>query len=209
MSSQIPPTQFTGKTWIFVVQALVFGGFAGFSLLLGPLFLLGILERADGKPGTEAGVALTIMGVPFLLIAALAIFNIIARRRPILRICREGLAVNMIGSSSLDGTPLLPSLVRVAWLIVSLQGFRQQILLAPWESLRGAGVSGLPMARSLTIAGAMFHAADIHFAQPDQAADQIVFPEVAVNEPLDRIATTVNAYFRNAEFRDRLPSWDA
>lgn len=201
------PTQFSGKTWIFIVQALVFGGLGVFSLVMGPLFLFGIMTRADGRPGTDAGIALTILSIPFLLVFALALFNVVARRRPILRVCREGLELNMIGSSSLDGIPLIPGLIRVAWLIISFKGFKQQIVRAPWKSLRHVEVSGPPMAHTLTIVASILQPPIAQRNSWPPIANQIAFREVAFDAPLDQIADTINAYSQNIESHNHLPSW--
>lgn len=81
----------------------------------------------------------------------LAWFNVHACRKPLLRICEEGIEVNIIGASSLDGVLLIPSLIRVAWLVLSLQGFKKQIGWIPWELFHNVEVAGLPMMRSLVI----------------------------------------------------------
>ncbi len=205
MSYHTPATEFTGKTWIFVVQACVFGGLASFSLILRPLFLFEVMKDARGQPAPDAGVALTITSVPLALVFALAVFNIVARRRPLLRVCREGLAINMIGSSSLDGIPLVPTLVRVAWLIVSFQGFREQVLFAPWISLHSVKISGLPMVRKLTIAGEMYRSPRIELAEP--FANQVVFDESAFAVPLEQVVATINEFGQQAGLRDGLRSW--
>ncbi len=207
MSYSPAATQFAGKIWIFVVQALVCGGLAVFSLLLGPLFLFEIMKDARGQPATDAGVALTVMSIPFLLVFALAVFNLVARRRPVVRLCRQGLAINMIGSSTLDGTPLIPGAIRVAWLVVSLQGFRQQMVMAPWESLRGARVSGPAMAQTLTIAGSMYRASHEPTERPTAIGNLIEFPEVAFTAPVEQIAHAINGYCQDATSRGNLPSW--
>ena len=204
MSFQTPPTRFTGKTWIFVAQSVIFGALAGISLLLGPLFLFGIMKDASGKSAVDADIALTIMSVPFLLVTALAVFNILARRRPIVSICREGVQVNLIGSSSLDGVPLLPSLIRVAWLILSFQGFKQQLLIAPWHSLHHARISGLQMARRFTIVGSFFPVARGGIGPAAPVATEVAFPEVAFDAPLDQVAAAINVYCQNPKLRDSL-----
>jgi len=207
MSYHHLPTESKGKTWIFFVQAIVFGVLATFALILGPLSLFEIIKDVRGQPATDAGVALTIMRVPFLLVFALAVFNIAARRRPLLRICREGLEINMIGSSSLDGTPLIPVIVRVAWLILSFQSFKAHTLRAPWQSLHHAEVLGPPMAQTLTIIGAMFRVVDQQCTEATPAADHLTFPEASFRVPLGQIADAINEYRGDAESRAHLSSW--
>ena len=206
MSHDTPRTEFSGKTWIFVAQVVVFGSLGGFSLIMGPLFLTGVIKPANGRPGNDAGIALTIMSIPLLLVFALAVFNLVARRRPILRLCREGLEVNIIGASSLDGIPLIPGLVRVAWLVISMQGFKQQIMWVPWHYLGHVVVSGPPMARRLTIDASI----PLRHAAPEviqsAMASQITFHEVAFDASLDQIAASIIAYSQNSASRARLPS---
>lgn len=209
---QFDPTQFRGKTWIFFAQAIIFGQFAVFALVLGPLFLTGAMKRADGRPATDAGIPLTVMGTIFAAVTALAVFNIVARRRPLVRLCREGIVVNRIGVSSLDGVPAIPgfgramALLRVAWLVVSLQGFRQQLVYSPWESFRAAQVSGLTMQRRLTIFASFFRPPNEE-EWPEHLGKWITFEEVAFAVPLDHVAHSVTMYFTDVSARQRLPSW--
>src|SRR3954465_2957401 len=114
MSRPDMPTRFTGKTWIFYAQALIWGGIGTFGLIFGPLFLFGFMNKANGAPATDAGIGLTVVSVPLLMLSDLAVYNIRARRRPLLRLCREGIEIMEIGRSSLDGIPLIPGMIRVA-----------------------------------------------------------------------------------------------
>ncbi|MDX1964170.1 MAG: hypothetical protein SFX18_13535 [Pirellulales bacterium] len=205
MANSAIPTQFTAKTWIYSIQLIVFGGLAAFCFLFGPLFLFGYLKRADGKSAFEAGIALSVMSLPFLLVAALAAFNLLARRRPLIRICQEGIEINLIGSSSLDNVPYLPGLVRVLWLVFSLQGFRQQLLISLWESLHQSKVSGPPMARTLTLIGAFYRQGLSGPNQQTPVATRITFPEVAFARPLHEVASALRAYCQNSELRSNLP----
>ena len=84
---------FYAKSWYLYVGALVFTVLALFCAILGPLFLFDIMKRADGKPGTEAGVAMSIMAVPMLLVALLGWFNVYARCKPLVRLCEEGMEI--------------------------------------------------------------------------------------------------------------------
>ena len=58
-----PKTDFVAKTWYRYVAAGVATFLFGFSLILGPLFLLGVVRPNNGRPGTEAGIALSLVGV--------------------------------------------------------------------------------------------------------------------------------------------------
>ena len=148
---------FYAISWHLYVAAIVFTILAMFCATLGPLFLFDVMKTADGKPGTEAGVAMSIITIPMALVALLGWFSVYVRLKPLLRICEEELEINVIGASNLDGVPLIPNLVRIAWLILSLQGFKTQIGWIPWETFRSVEVKGLRMIRSLVIDATIVH----------------------------------------------------
>jgi hypothetical protein len=204
----VDQTSFTGKTWIHIAVAIVFGSLAIFGLTFGPLFLFEIMKNARGQPAADAGVALTIMSIPLSLVFALAVFNILARRRPILRVCREGLAINMIGSSSLDGIPFIPGIIRVAWLIISLQGFKQYVVWVPWESLQNAVVFGPRMSLTMVIIGAVFQPTHAETATRIPIANELTFHEAAFRARLDEIASSINTHHQYPKSRENLPSWN-
>src|SRR5258708_6298227 len=114
MMRDITESEFFGKTWTFCAGACIFTTFTLFCLILGPLFLFGVMKPADGRPGTVPGIALSSMAAPCLLLSASAWFNIAARRRPLLTLYSEGLKVRVIGASSWDLVPWLPSKIRWA-----------------------------------------------------------------------------------------------
>ncbi len=197
---------FYAKSWYLYVGAIVFTLFALFCAILGPLFLFEIIQRADGKPGTDGGVALSIMAVPMFLIALLSWFNVVARRKPLLRICEEGVEINVIGASSLDGTPLIPNLVRVAWLILSLQGFKKQIGWIPWEMFRSIEVVGLPMMRSLVIDATIAYPTFQGDGMTARIGDRIEFRDAEFQDPLEIIASTIHEFYHDRDARRLLPS---
>jgi hypothetical protein len=208
MSRLEMPTQFMAVIWIFVVQSIIFGGLATFSLVFGPLFLFGFMNKANGAPATDAGIALTAMGVPFMLISALAVYNIRARRRPMLRLCREGIEIVEIGRSSLDGFPLIPGMIRVAWLILSMQGFRRRVVRVLWHDFEDAWVSGPPMARRLTILAPPSRGTAEALPRDSSVADQIVLTEVMFSTPLDNIAASIKWNANHSLDLRHLASWD-
>ena len=197
---------FFAKTWYLYFGAILFTALSAFSAIMGPLFLLEIITPAHGRPGTEAGIALSVMAAPMWLIALLGWFNIRAHRRPLLRICEEGLEINVIGASSLDGVPLLPIVVRVAWLILSLQGFKKQIGWIPWPSLRTVQVRGLPMARALVIEGTIVYPTFRGEQATARIANAVSFGDAEFQDPLDTIADAIAAFSLEPEARSTLPS---
>jgi hypothetical protein len=199
---------FYAKTWYHSARALVFTVLGLVSVILGPLFLFEILKRADGKPGTEAGIALLIIGSFMILLSLLGWFNVYARRKPLLRICREGLVVNIIGASSLDNVPLVPGILRVAWLILSLQGFKRQVGMIPWDSFGDAQVTGLPMMRSLVIVASIVYPNRRDQSFKSSPGSIIIFRESEFRDSLDKIAAAIHEFHSDQETRVVLQSWN-
>ncbi len=196
---------FYAKSWYFYVAAILFTMLAAFCTILGPLFLFEIMKRADGKPGTDAGIAMSIMAAPIWLIALLGWFNVYARRKPLLRICKEGLEINIIGASSLDGVPLISNFVRVVWLIMTLQGFKNQIGWIPWDTFRSVDVVGMPMMRSLVIDATVVYPT---FRGDDLTAkigNSVTFLDADFQNALEAIASSIIEFSEHVDARYDLP----
>ncbi|MBX3426896.1 MAG: hypothetical protein KF688_14550 [Pirellulales bacterium] len=197
---------FYAKSWYHYVTAIGFTMLALLCAILGPLFFFEIVKKADGKPGIEAGMTFSIIAIPMTLIALLGWFNVFARLKPLLRICSEGLEVNVIGESSLDGVPQVPGLIRDAWLIVSLQGFKKQIGWIPWETFRDVKVAGLPMMRSLVINATIAYPKCREDASAARIGDSVAFRDADFKDPLDVIASAIQAFYYDPGARSALPS---
>jgi hypothetical protein len=182
-----------GKTWIFVAQAIIFGGLGLFSLPMGMLFLFGNLKRVNGAPATDAGIALTLISFPLLLLFALAVFNVWARRHPVLTLSPEGIEIVRIGWIAPQWARVIPVRMRLAWSIISMRGFRRTVFHVPWWHSPHAHVSGPPMQCLLTI-DAWIPAPSADAESPEFFPYQIVLPQVDFVTPLGPIAAAINAY---------------
>ena len=203
MSHGEVPTRFMAKTWIYQAKAIIFGFLGSISLMLGPPFLLGMKKKVNGESATEAGIALTVLSVPMLLIFAQAVCQVRARRLPMLRLHREGIEVMQIGATSLDGIPMIPGVIRVAWAILSTQGFRTRVIRIPWGRFRAARVSGMPMARCLTIV-AVPEDAGLHRSS---GTEQVMLTEDQFSTPLDEISSAIERVARSPRDCEPLTSW--
>ena len=199
------PTAFYSRQWFRYVSAVFCTLLAAFGLVIGPPFLFGILKDANGQPAVDAGIALTLLSIPLTLVATLHWFQIAARRRPVVRLCQEAIEVNVIGSSALDGAPFVPPLVRVAWLILSLQGFRSQIGWIPWSLFRGVHVAGIPMARRIIIEGAVIYPSFVCNQSKATFGDGIEFDDAEFVAPLDQIAAAIESFHADPDARAVLP----
>jgi hypothetical protein len=202
------PDRFYRKTWIFTAQCWFFGTFTLFGLILGPLYWVGAIESADGRPTTSAGIGLTVVASVFMLPAfLLALSNRRARRWPLISLYREGLQAREIGRTSLDQIPLVPGPLRFAWSFLSGQGFRVRCYRVGWESLDGVKVFGPPITRTMTIHGRFAPASDDFPESPGEAIPQIGFHQAEFKTPLDQVAETIREYQHDAGTRVNLPAW--
>lgn len=208
--AQMPPTSFMARRWIFRAQAIVFGLLAVFGLVMGPGFLLHLIESADGRKDIATpGLIMTGFGVASALAWLMALANLRHRRRPVLRIRREGVEVVYIGRSSLDRMPMVPSLVRAAWLLGSGQGFRATTYRARWPSIRGVEVHGLPMVRVLAIDGRFHRLVEFGLAQDREFVEGYSFQQVDLKVSLERAAESIEVWRLAPEaVREALPGWD-
>jgi hypothetical protein len=203
-----PETRFQAKTWIYLPAAIFMGLFVVFGLIMGLLFLTGTMKRVDGRPATDAGIAITAVTLGFCLPAfCAAVFNLQVRRAPLVRICLEGIEARLIGQTSLDGVPLVPAAVRFYWGFISTQSFRNRALRTLWTDVRGAQVTGLPSMRILAIDGVFREIPDGVLAGTAPVTHRVIFQQVDFKKPLQDVANAIAFYTANPSIRHTLPSW--
>ncbi|MDX1930799.1 MAG: hypothetical protein SFV81_30020 [Pirellulaceae bacterium] len=196
---------FFAKTWYHGVLAAVSSHLAAMCTIMGPLFLFGFMKKADGTSGVDAGIALCALATPMILLALLGWSNVLVRRKPLLRIDDEGIEVNLIGRSSLDGVPLIPPVIRVMWLVVSLQGFKQQLGWIPWEMYRGVQIGGMPMVRTLFIDATIAFESSTGADMQLRLVDGTAFVDADFQVPLEKVAATIQAFYDEFESRRAFP----
>jgi hypothetical protein len=213
MTKNWTPLAYPGKTWIYTAQAVLFGGLGGFAIVLGPLLLNGAIRPAHGDPGTSAGIALTVMSLPLLLVFAGAVSRHRAHRKPVLRCYRQGIEFDRIGDSS-KRTLLVPPLFFVLWSHVTGRAFQRQILRLAWSEMHEVTVIGMPMARELFIRGEwrlgqnqtdkMF---DAGLNEARHSLPALAIPEVTFVRRLSDIATEIETVANNVRLQQELPPW--
>jgi hypothetical protein len=193
--------QFRGKTWIFWAQFIASGALGGFAVLFGVLYWTGAMTDAGGRVRPEAGPPMVITGSFLLVVAALAAFNIVGRITPIIRCFREGIECNLVGATSLDRVPLVPGSLRLAWSILTLQGFRSQRVRILWPEFRGAEVRGLPMVYILLLHGTATNLGT------GSTAPEVKFKQVAFKADPREVADALNRFAADPECRAQLATW--
>lgn len=189
--------RFYSRTWTLWVAACL-SAILGLGLIvMGIGFWSGSLGDADAQEGTENGPRLTIAGCCMLAWAALGATKIVRRRVPTIRCHREGIECNLVGVTSLDGVPLVPAPIRMAWALLSLQGFRAQRIRILWPQFFSALVADGILA--------------LHWL-PDEGSEEGMFRTVEFKEgllvdELEEVAASVNLLAENAVEREGLPAW--
>lgn len=198
-------TEFYGKTWLFRTGSFLCALLAFLCVLMAILFLCGISKPANGIPKGVAAIQLLLVALPISFFSTMFWFNLLARRRPLLRICHEGLEVNIIGRGSLDHVGGIPTSIKLVWLVLSMQGFRKQIGWVPWESYQGVNVSGMAT-RTLTIHGVVafptFRGDEIE----SSVSDQVIFRSSECRDSLEEIANAIKTTFEQPSSWTALPS---
>jgi hypothetical protein len=230
MSDKSIESRFFGKTWIHRAGALIFGCLSTICLIVGPLFWLGVAARADGKPPQGEGPILTAFGVVFFPLFAVSLFNMAARQAPIMQFFREGIEVRVVGRLTIDRFAWMPWIVRVAWLMATLQGFRVERRFIPWSDLWSYRIEGPPLARSLVL---VFMARPEGFpvdpglcaqefaAEAEEEEEEtegfsarslapketLILSEAEFKIALERVYESITHHFFRSEVRGALPSW--
>jgi hypothetical protein len=87
------------------------------------------------------------------------------------------------------------------------QGFRQRVVRIPWPNFHDAWVSGLPMARRLTIVASLSTAATEQLPLDSFVIDQVVLSEVMFSAPLEQIAAAIKSNANVSMNLGHLVSW--
>ncbi len=188
-----------GKTWMFWAQLIICGLIGLNSVILGALFWTGAMVDARGNPRPQAGPYSVSAGIGLLAAAALGLSNIVHRTGPLIRCFRDGIECKLVGRSSLARAPLVPGLVRIAWLILSLQGFRAERFWIPWAEYSGARVSGVSGAYVLTLHGSA------RSLTSGEQTDCIAFRQVEFKDHPQQIADVLNDFAAEPSRRAELP----
>jgi len=193
--------RFFGKTWMIWAVLIVSGTLGLFSVVFGLLFWTETMTDANGVVRPRAGPPMMITGSCLLAVAAMALANVVALMMPVIRCYREGVECKLVGANSLDGFSGIPNSVRIAWKVLSLEGFQSRRLRIQWPDFRGARVFGGRMAHTLRIDG---NATDL---KTGRARNGVSFPQSALKTPPQQIADALQALAANPALQDRLPSW--
>jgi len=177
-------TVFYGKTWMSVAGGI---GFSLLVLLFGMMLLFNFIENGLNAVFARIFRDTGAFAAAFLFSLAAAAMNWYFawhRQTPLLRICNEGVEVNLVGKSIVDQIPLLPTTICILWKILSLRGFKTETAWIPWEMLDQVSVNGPMMCKQLVVDGT------------------VIFPRINENEITARTRNKLT--FEEHEFVDKL-----
>jgi hypothetical protein len=193
--------EFRARLWISWAHLIIFGGLGVFAMTFGVLMWTGRFRNIYDEPVREGGPPCFFTGVGMTTFAGLAFYNIIASSGALIGCFREGIQCKLVARTELDSVPLVPGMLRIAFAIVTGQGFRMRFVRYRWEHFAGAHVTGGVGTRNLMLDGA-------GLLDNGKPTGGLVFPQVQLRDDVEEIAAWLNAWSRDAEQIQRFPSWN-
>jgi hypothetical protein len=203
------PTEYRAKTLRHQVSASI-NGVLSIACIYGILSLTHVIgDEPPGPGGLDLGEALLLGAVAAYVVpkSALACYQVLGRREPFIRICREGLEVRLVGRSGLDDLPRFLEWITLYWSLLSLQGFRTKRLRLAWSDIEDIRLAGRPSVRVLVIRGPFRSARQDMAAADPPAADRARFDQQDFAVPMDEIAAAINHFRVDEKERGFLRSW--
>ena len=201
------PIRFYGRTWIFWACTLILGYIAVFGCIMGPLFWLDIIKPANGRPGYEAGIPVTIISSLLMPLAIASAFRVYALQWPILKIYKEGLWIRTIGTP-VKVDPVLGALFGILllipimlWQLVTVQMFQTRTVRLRWEDIDTKQTGNW----NLVIAGRLNEANENSFDPEDWY--YIAYGADSFGMPVAQVREAVFYFQNNPDSRETLPSW--
>jgi hypothetical protein len=198
-----PTVSFRAKTWIYTAAFLITGFLGLFGLVMGALFGTRTLTDANGDPRPLAAIPLLSVGLFLSAAAAMNLYQIIARRIPIISCYRDAVVCNIVGGSTIPGFRYLPRIVRMVLAIVTGHGFRRIEYWISWERLSGVRVRGMPMNYEIILLG------PFQTVKTNETQGSLSLRQVEFRDSPQQIANTLNSLLENPTARNQLASWQS
>ena len=204
--------KFYAKTWVLWAQVLIFGQLALVGCIAGPLFWLDIAKPANGHPGHEAGIPLTIISyVVILPIFILSASHLLVFQKPVIVLFKEGLETRCMASK--PGQSLSSVLTMVLNLdiitiplsvIYRLITFQKLVDIPtykiPWSEIDAIYVTMI----GLNINGRLYDDSNGQMLNTD-----IVSFDRNIFESPEYVCKTLEHYYVDPALREQLPTWEA
>jgi hypothetical protein len=203
-------TRYYAKTLALWLSTCVFG-LLTLLCLFGILHLTHVIGDDDHQPWDSdlGGVVLTaVWALVVVPKFALWLYQVLNRREPWIRICREGIEARLVGRTSLDEWHhLTTEWIRFYWATVTLQGFRTRQMRIGWPDFEGTQLSARPSVRVLILRGPFLEAGQEWLAGVQPAATYVRFNQEDFSISMDAIADAIARFQQDETERGALPSW--
>jgi hypothetical protein len=197
------PDRFYAITWMAWARFIILAGLGLFMFLFGLDVWLHDRTNAIGDPiSHEFGRNLSLGSLAFFLLATLPLSTLVNSWGPRVRCYKEGIECVFHGRTALDQIPLIPSFFRIAFALLSGQGYRSQRFRIEWNALGSPLVSGRPAMYVFTLPG---------IAVSPLTGEKLLNPSYAQAELRlhpQKIQSAINAFRIEPNLRESLASWD-
>ncbi len=183
------PGVFRARIWYRWLITSVIGGIAALSLGIGLFLTLWVKQDA---------VITTMIGLGLLVLTALSVVPIVARRGPVLRVCRKGLIIRRFGRSEVVDLPSAPGYWRLVLALISGGTCRFPMLRIPWSEMSGVSIMTHQWESILLVQWRPGGRDKLYWVMLRQS-------EIAAL--VEQVAADLRAWADNADARVTLPTW--
>ena len=199
------PTAFYAKLWTCWALFFIWGGLGFFGCVIGPLFLCGIIQPANGSSGTVPGIMSTLVGVFCVPIALTTLVDIVHLQKPLIQLYQEGIRIRIFAKYWFDQTLgfeiiILP--IESIWRLVSRRAFVSTTIDLPWEAFKAVSLNWnqLEIYRQTIIKSSSFSMAF-------DSKECYQFSLGIFKNSGKQIQDAILQYGRNPDLREQLESW--
>lgn len=191
--------RFYAKTWMLWAFTLIGVPAAIFCIIMGPLFMFGIIEPANGEPGQIPGIIISIIGILLIPIMSTVVFWLLESQKPIVVCFQEGIFIRLIGESVGRMSAILSLyLLILIWHVITGKAFKTQTLFYEWGEI--TSVFQTADKSAFAIVGP-----SLSETESEHGADAFGFSAESFNVPMERVYKTIQSYFQKPETRVMLP----
>jgi hypothetical protein len=209
------PTQFYGRTRMDLAGVLIFAPLALSMCIIGVLCCFDIMKPIANDPGFIVGTSLIIVGLILMHIVIDWAFHVFAKQRPIIRICREGIVLRIIGTlfpsnlivtlSIILGYGIILIPLIVLWRYITLQSFRIRTFRWQWENI------GIDSTKAALVIIDWHEKKRYDNIGQEEYVDinwkKIIFESHAFKTPIGEVIEAIQFFLHNSDVRETLPSW--
>ncbi len=174
---------------------------------MGPLILLGQVKDDFGKPFPPvAGVVVSAIAIVLGFLTWVLWKNFLARARPLIRLCHDGVEVRVITASALNDDWTTPSKPVLLWRIITGSGYGNRVGWISWDLLTSVTIVGISE-KKLVLEGPVAVPTALNGDElAARVGASLAFKDSQLKDRLQTIADTILTYKNSPDSRQPLPS---